>query len=174
MNDQTQFAEQILFQIGELQREIDEHAQKRDASINFYNARIEDAKKIFETDTTAAQQEIDSLTIQLKEIFDAAPPKRSKSIKFAGGTIGYRKQETRFALNGEEVNGKNKDLLRFVKLGEHGDFLKIEESVDWKNLKANIQFDGDDCYLAGTGEIIDGMKAFPQPDAFYVKTKVTT
>lgn len=164
-----QSVEQILFQIGELQREINEHAKKRDTSIEFYNSRIEDAKKIFDTDTAAARDEISSLTVQLQRFFNEHPPARKKSYNFAGGTFGYRQQATRFVYDAEVVSTKTTKLLDV--LGD--DFAKVERSLDWQKLKSDLRFDDNgDCYLQSTGELVNGLKARPQPDAFFVKPRV--
>lgn len=171
-DNQTQAIEQILFQLGELQQEIDVAAKKRDESINFYQQRITDAQKIFETDTTAARQGMDSLSVELKNFYDAHPPVRKKSYNFAGGTFGYRHQDTQFVCNAEIASSKNKALAD--KLCEHAEYLKVETSVDWKKLKADLKIDEDGyCYLP-TGELLDGLIAHPQPDTFYVKPKALT
>ena len=166
----NQFIEQTLARLGELQNEITSHENKRDDSIDFFKQRIADAQNIFEKDTSAARQEMDSLSVRLKNFYDEHPPLRKKSYSFAGGTFGYRHQDPLFAFNAELASSKNKALAD--KLCDHAEYLKVETSLDWKKLKADLKFDDDGyCYLP-TGELIDGLTAHPQPDTFYVKPKV--
>lgn len=160
--------EAALLQIRELENQIQAAADKRDQSIAFYRNRIDEAQKIFETDTAQIKFEIDNITVALKRFCDENPPVNRKSHKFAGGSFGYRKPDMRYVIGGSEANSDNAALLKFVKTG-HQEFLRVKESVDWKTLKTKLTDDGEQVFLQDTGEVINGMRPVPQPEKFFVK-----
>ena len=158
--------EAILLQIHDREQVISAAAQKRDASIDFYRQRIDDAKHIFETETAQVREEIAGLQIPLANYFRDNPPKgKRKSLKFAGGSFGFNKAATRYFLDGEELNADNKNLLAFVK-NNRQEFVKVKENVDWAGLKAALDFDGETVFFRDTGEVFDGVRAQKN---FYVK-----
>lgn len=162
--------EAALLELHKLQNQIRDAEEKRDQSIAFYKQRIDEAKKVFDTDAAQLQFDIGNISIDLKKFYDANPPARGKSLKFAGGSFGYHKQETRYKIGDSEASADNLALLDFVKNG-HEDFLRVKESVDWKKLKSELTSDGQTVYLNTTGEIIPDMQACPQPDRFSIKTQ---
>lgn len=161
--------EEIFQQMHDLQAEINEAAQKRDASIRFFQNRILAAEKNFEDETKQLQQEITELTCLLEGYYDENPPKRKKSIPFSGGQMGKVKQSPIFSFDdGEQLSSGNKKLLEYVK-GNAPDYLKIKESVDWDKFRKELVIDGDNVIFEGTGEIIDGLNYQLRPDKFIVK-----
>lgn len=161
--------EAALLHVRELEDQIKAAADKRDASIDFYKSRIDEAQRVFETDTAQIQFEIDNITIALKRFCDANPPDKRKSHKFAGGSFGYRKQDPRYIIGDSEATADNAALLEFVKTG-HQEFLRVKESVDWKKLKSELLSEDGQVCLRDTGEVIADMRAVPQPDRFFVRT----
>lgn len=160
--------EAALLEIRKLEQQIQDAADKRDQSIAFYRDRIDEAQKIFETDTAQIQFEIDNITVALKRFCDENPPVGRKSHKFAGGSFGYSKPSARYVIGDSEANSDNAALLKFVKAG-HQEFLRVKESVDWKTLKTKIVNEDGVICLRTTGDVIDGMREIPQPDKFFVK-----
>lgn len=158
--------EDILLKIHRHEQKISAAAQKRDASIDFYRQRIDDAKKIFDDETEWARNDIAELSATLEQYFREHPPTgKRKSLKFAGGSFGFSKAATKYFLDGEELNSDNKNLLAFVK-NNRQEFVKVKENVDWAGLKAALDFDGDTVFFKDTGEVFDGVRAQKN---FYVK-----
>ena len=165
--------EEALLVYRQLEDEIRQAELKRDQSIDFYRERIEDAKKIFDAETAPTRCDMKNIANALQRFYDENPPRRGKTLKFAGGAFGWHKPSARYKCGDSEAGSDNPTLLDFVKNG-HEDFLHIVESVDWKKLKAALVADGENVYLADSGEVIPDMRAIPQPDNFTVKTKKET
>lgn len=161
--------EQTLLEIRDLETQIRDAEIKRDNSIAFYQNRIAEAKKVFNSDTYDARINLENLLIQLKKFYDENPPAKGKSHKFAGGKFGYSKHTPKFFYDGKPAASDNAALLKFVK-NNHAQFVRTKEFVDWDNLKKNLDFDGDNVILADTGEVIPKMKVQTLPDKFSVKT----
>lgn len=156
--------ENILLQIHNHEQTIAAEKIKCDQSVAFFKSRIDEAKNIFEQETTDARQEIEFLKAKLERYFNDNPPAKTKSLKFAGGSFGYNKAQTKFFLNGNELNADNKDLLALV----GGDFIKTKAYVDWAKFKAQLAFDNpDEVFRSDTGELVDGLRA---QKIFSVKT----
>ena len=160
--------EQTLLQIRELENQFHDAEIKRDNSIEFYQRRIAEAKKVFGTDTYDIRIKLENLLIQLKTFYDENPPTKGKSLKFAGGKFGYSKHTPKFFYNGTPAASDNAALLEFVK-NNHAQFVRTKDFVDWDKLKKNLDFDGDNVILADTGEVIPEMKVQTLPDKFSVK-----
>lgn len=163
----TPEVEEILQQINDLQLDIAASETKRDESIAFHQNKIEHAKRIFELDTYEPRQEIFRLQLALEEHFKANPPKKGKSLKYSGGSFGYRKQNARFFFNGEEVAADNPAVVAFVKTF-YTDFIKVKEFVDWANFKNALTADDSGVYFKDTGELLDGFSAKIPQDKFVV------
>lgn len=158
--------EGILLDIHNRQQIINAAEKKRDASIDFYRQRIDEAKDICEDETAQARDDIALLSLKLERYFDANPPKKRKSLKFAGGSFGYNKASAKFFLDGEELNADSKTLLDFVK-NERPDFVRVKESVDWLKLKANLDYDNENVFFSDTGEVFGGVHVQKK---FFVRT----
>ena len=159
--------EDILQQIHDLDADIAVETQKRDQSIAFHREKIDRAKEICDTDTADARLKRAELAFSLERYFNAHPPKKSKTLKFSGGSFGYLKSSTKFFFDGEEVDANNKHLLAFAKQINRPEFVKSKESLDWAKLKAALDFDDSNVFFADTGEVIDGLRA---QKSFTVKT----
>ena len=160
--------EAALLTLNDFQKQIVAAETKRDKSIEFYRSLIENAREVCRKEVERIQFESVDVRHALKKFYDANPPKKGKTHKFAGGSFGYRHQDTCYSIGDNVADADNPALLEFVKNG-HEDFLRVKESVNWAKLKTALTFVGDDVYLKSTGEVVPGMKAYPQPDKFDVK-----
>ena len=157
MNEMTAVeVDDLLEQIADREAIIATAESERDALIARYRGKIEAAQAICEETCKPLRTEIALLT-------------EVRSAKFPSGTIAFRKQAPRYYFDNEEANAQSKSLLDFVK-ANGGKYLKIEESVDWANLKPRLQCIDNQVVYADTGEVITGMKAEILPDKFTVKT----
>lgn len=161
--------EGVLQQIRELQDEIDEAAQKRDASIRFFQSRIATAEKNFDNETKSAKLEIANLSILLEAYYDENPPKKKKSIPFVGGTIAKVKQHPKFYLGGKEIQNNDERLIAIVKqIAPEYVKVKSEEYTDWAKLKGKLLIVDDGVVFEETGEFIPDMRGRIEPDKFTV------
>lgn len=156
--------EGILLKIHVLEQDIAVEKNKCDQSVAFFKARIDEAKNIFEQDTKDLQDSVAILKAKLERYFNDNPPTKTKSLKFAGGSFGYNKAQTKYFLNGAELNADNKDLLAIV----DKDYVKTKTYVDWAKFKTKLTFDKpDEVFIADTGELVAGLRA---QRVFAVKT----
>ena len=159
----------LLEQIADLESIITTAQVERDALTARYRGKIEAAQFICEQKCKPLRTEIALLTEQLRRYAEANITGKVRSAKFPSGTIAFRKQAPRYYFEDGEANAQSKSLLDFVK-ANGGKYLKIDESVDWANLKPRLKCIGDQVVYEETGEVISGMKAEILPDKFTVKT----
>ena len=153
--------ERILIDIHANEKIIDEAKNRRDQSVDYFKSLIANAEKNFDSETSDARTTIEILKNQLQQYFDANPPKGRKTLKFAAGSFGYLKAQTKFYYNGEPVDANNADFLAACKNTFDGkNFIRQKEFLDWAALKKELNFDDPrEVYLADTGEIIAGLQA---------------
>lgn len=161
--------EQILIDIHTNEKIIDEAKNRRDQSVDYFKSLIANADKNFDLETADARATIEILKNQLQRYFDDNPPTGRKTLKFAAGSFGYLKSQTKFYFNGELVDANNADFLAACKNTFDGEnFIRQKEYLDWAALKKELEFDDPrEVYLADTGEIIAGLQA---RKVFNVKT----
>lgn len=171
MNEQMTAVEvdEILEAVADLESIIAAAQAERDAIINHCKGKIEAAQFICEQKCEPARAQIALLTEQLRHYAEANITGKVRSAKFPSGTIAFRKQAPRYYFDNEEAGAQSKSLLAFVK-ANGGKYLKIDESVDWANLKPRLKCIDDQVVYEDTGEVITGMKAEILPDKFTVKT----
>lgn len=171
MNEQMTAVEvdEILEAVADLESVIAAAESERDALVARYRGKIETAQDICEEKCKPLRTEIALLTEQLRRYAEANITGKVRSAKFPSGTIAFRKQAPRYYFDNEEAGAQSKSLLDFVK-ANGGKYLKIDESVDWANLKPRLKCIDDQVVYEDTGEVITGMKAEILPDKFTVKT----
>lgn len=158
----------ILLKIGEHEQHINAEKDKLNNAVAYFKKFIDNAKDIFESETRDDNLHIEALKLKLQRYYDANPPKGRKSHKFAGGSFGYNKAQTKYFFNGGEVNADNDALVKFCYSNGLPEFVKTKEYLDWASLKKNLDFDNPDVVvLSATGEVIDGLRA---QKIFSVKT----
>ena len=158
----------ILVKIGVHQHHIDAEKDKLNQAVAYFKKFIDNAKEIFDSETKDDTFAIEELKLKLQRYYDANPPKGRKSHKFAAGSFGYNKAQTKYFYNDGEVNSDNPDLVKFCYSNGLPEYVKTKEYLDWAGLKKNLDFDNPDrVILADTGEVIDGLRA---QKVFSVKT----
>lgn len=93
---------------------------------------------------------------------------RRKTINAPSGSVSLRKQ-------GPEFKKDDDALIRWLKETGKRDLVKVQESVDWANLKAQlVDVMEDGTCVTQDGELIptEAIKAIPRPDKLYVKPVV--
>ena len=150
----------ILLKINEHEQHINAEKDKLNQAVSYFKKFIDNAKDNFDVETREDTAAIESLKLRLQRYYDANPPKGRKSLKFAAGSFGYNKAQTKYFFNGGEVNSDNPDLVKFCYSNGLPEFVKTKEYLDWASLKKNLDFDDPDTVvLADTGEVIDGLRA---------------
>lgn len=161
--------DEILETVADLESIIAAAQAERDNLIARYNEKITAAQIICEEKCKPARAEIALLTEKLRRYAEENTTGKHRSIQLPSGTIGFRRQAPRFYFDDGEAGAQNKSLLAFVK-ANGGKYLKVEESVDWANLKPRLKLIGDQVVYEDTGEVIGGLHAEIPPDKFTVKT----
>lgn len=162
--------DEILEAVGDYEKLIAIAESERDNLIARYNEKITAAQIICEEKCKPLRTEIALLTEKLRRYAEANITGKVRSAKFPSGTIAFRKQTPRFFFDDlKEAGAQSQQLLAFVK-ANGGKYLKVDESVDWANLKPRLKCIGDQVVFEETGEVISGMKAEILPDKFTVKT----
>lgn len=162
--------DEILETVADLESIIAAAESERDNLIARYNGKITAARDICEQKCQPARAEIALLTEKLRRYAEENTTGKNHSIKLPSGTLSFRKQAPRFYFDDlKEAGAQSKQLLAFVK-ANGGKYLKVEESVDWANLKPRLKLIGDQVVYEDTGEVIGGLHAEILPDKFTVKT----
>lgn len=150
--------EETLLKIRDLRQILANAEDRRDQSIAYLRERIDEAKRICDEETLHTREEISALEYPLEKYFRKNPPTgKRKSLKFSCGSFGYNKAQTKFFLDGQELNADNPDLLALAK-NEHPEFVKVKESVDWAKFKNALDFNDDTVFFKDTGEIFGGVQ----------------
>lgn len=158
----------ILLKISEREQHINAEKEKLNKAVTYFKKFIDNAKEIFDSETKEDNAIIEELKLKLQRYYDANPPKGRKSHKFAGGSFGYNKAQTKYFFNGGEVNADNDELVKFCYSNGLPEFVKTKKYLDWAGLKKNLDFDDPDVVVfSATGEVIDGLRA---QKVFSVKT----
>lgn len=157
-----------LLKIREHEQNIANAKAKRDEEIAYFQQFIDNAKQNYDIDIAEDVYHIGELKKVLQAYFDANPPVGRKNHKFAAGSFGYNKAQTKFFFNGNEVNSGNDELVKFCFSNGLPEFVKTREFLDWANLKKNLDADDNgNVYLNSTGELIHELRA---QKVFSVKT----
>jgi len=148
---------------------INEKRAKIDEVNTAVNEMIDKYEAWGEEQTHDLQEEIDSLQMLLKPwARKELGSGKKKSIKLAGGVVGFRKGAEKWMMGGEVAAAGNEKLLTWVKRNAN-EYIKTIEAVRWADFKKklNVMKDGRVCTL--DGEIVDGLTVEQEPDTFYVK-----
>ena len=148
-----------LKKIHREQREYLRLKELGEAEIEDIKERLRKVEKKFENSTKY-------LKSLLQEYFMKIPDKKNTTT-----------QETYNLLNGKLVMKKastnydhdDKVVLDFLKENGLNQFIKLEETVKWGQLKKHIEDDGNDVVLKDTGERVDGVSIKETPAKFNVK-----
>lgn len=146
--------------------------QKRDSFIAHYQAKIDKARDICESECKAAKIEMALIEEQLKRYAQTQVTDKRRSVKLPSGTLSFHKKSPRFFFDDlKEANGTDERLIHFVKHNAH-EYLKVKvaEAVDWQKFKGKLQVnDGGEVFYSETGEFIEGLHAQFLPDSFKVE-----
>ena len=158
----------ILLKIGVHQHHIDAEKDKLNQAVAYFKKFIDNAKEIFDTETKDDTFAIEELKLKLQRYYDANPPKGRKSHKFAAGSFGYNKAQTKFFFKDKEANADNADLLQFCYKNGYPEYVKTKEYLDWAALKKSLDFyDAEQVFFADTNEVVPELRA---QKIFSVKT----
>ena len=159
----------ILLKIHQHELNIANAKAKRDEEIAYFQKFIDNAKQNYDIDIAEDVYHIGELKKVLQAYFDANPPVGRKNHKFAAGSFGYNKAQTKFFFNGNEANANNPEFVNYCCcVNGLPQFIKVKEYLDWANLKKSLDADDNgNVYLASTGELIHELRA---QKVFSVKT----
>lgn len=94
----------------------------------------------------------------------AADP-RLKTVKLPAGKVQVRAQQPEFERD-------EAALLAWLKVTGRTALVEVKETPRWASLKTLIDVTADGtCFIASTGEVVEGVKAIPRPPAFRVVTE---
>lgn len=125
----------------------------------FYSERMKAVNEA--ADATIAQMEA-----MLMRYFGTVPHKKTptqESYPLPSGKLVSKKQEPQFVRQDAET-------IDWLKKNGGQAFVKVEESLDWQNLKKSVTVVGEGVATA-EGEMIPGIKVVPREDIFKVEVK---
>jgi len=103
---------------------------------------------------------------KLREYFETVESKETKTqkkYKLLSGSLIMQKPKAKPVYDKAE-------LLEYVKSAKMDDFIKVEESVKWADLKKTLDFSSGAAVIAETGEVIDCIKVEDTLESFGVET----
>lgn len=158
-------AEWAITKIKTARTEIQKAKQKRDELIAH-------AEEIFKQDTAQLDDDIKFFTQKLKPYAENHLIGKSRTIKLPAGKLKFTKQPDKFIFDGgEEASSKSEKLLEWCQKNCPTYIKqKVTYSVDWAALKKNLVAENSEV-CTKDGEIIDGLKIYPQTDNFFVVTE---
>jgi len=119
-------------------------------------------------ETEANDGSINYLTSLLEPYAKSQLDGKKKTVKMPSGNVSFRSVAPGYFIAGEKVDGKNETLLNHVRQSAP-EFLKIEETVNWSELKKELTVTSTGQIVAPDGEILDFISAVEYPDAVTVK-----
>lgn len=161
------FADDTIEEIISDQREIETMTKlakiKKEAAIQKIDSWLAEGVEVL-------QKRIDEKKAMIQPIIERQlEGKKKKSIKLPSGTVGFKKSDAKFTIDGEKVDGKSEQLLELVKEHSLNEYIVVKESVDWKGLKKTLKVVSDGLVVTEDGEIMRNLEAEPEVDVFYVK-----
>lgn len=150
-------ADWAVRKIAEEKAEYSRLKDLADQQIAAINEKVEAAKRRYENGTNF-------LTSCLADYFRTVPHKTTKT------TEKYRLLSGTLTLKKGGVKAKTDDakLVPWLRANGYDQFVKVEESAKWGELKKLLTFTGEIATVAETGEIVEGVTAYEAPDTFTV------
>ena len=125
--------------IRQLQEWLEKEREKRDRTVNFFTAK-------------------------LQEYFETAPKRKTKTqevLELPTGTLRRKYPAPEFVRDDEK-------LLNWLKERGMSEYVKIKETPDWANFKKTIRVTGEQV-VDENGEIVDGVRVVERPPVFEVE-----
>lgn len=120
--------------------------------------KIEAAKRRYENGTGF-------LTSCLADFFQTVPHKKTKTTekyRLLSGTLTLKK-------GAPKATTDDAKLVPWLRANGFADFVKVEESAKWGDLKKKLAFVGSVATIEETGEIVEGVTITETPDTFKVE-----
>lgn len=130
-----------------------------DEQIAAITEKAEAAKRRFENGTAF-------LTGCLADYFNTVPHKTTKTTekyRLLSGTLVLKKGQPKAVTDDEK-------LVPWLKANGYTDFVKVEESAKWGELKKRLIYTGTVATIEETGEIVEGITVMEAPDTFKVES----
>lgn len=150
-------ADWAVRKIAEERAEYERLKELADEQIAAIQDKVDAAKRRFENGTAF-------LTSCLSDYFRLVPHKSTKTTekyRLLSGTLVLKKGGTKATTDDEK-------LVTWLKANGYADLVKVEESAKWGELKKKLTFAGTIATITETGEIVEGVTAYEDPDTFSV------
>ena len=150
-------ADWAVRKIADERAEYDRLKALADEQIAAITEKLDAAKRRLENGTAF-------LTSCLSSYFQTVPHKTTKTTekyRLLSGTLTLKK-------GGIKTKQDDTKLVPWLKANGYGDYVKVEESAKWGELKKKLIFTGTVATVAETGEIVEGVTAYEAPDTFTV------
>lgn len=126
-------------------------------------AKIEQIQTMLRKQEEKMSSETSFFEAKLREYFGGVKTKDTKtqrSYQLPSGKLVEKRQNPEFVRNEDE-------LLKWTK-NNAKDFIKIKESVDWAELKKNVEIAGNMVVDKNTGEIVEGVAVVERDPKFEI------
>lgn len=141
---------------------------KRDRLIDACDRQIAEYEAFKERENTRYTSKTSYLKALLASYFETVPhdaTKTAEKYRLPSGEL-IRKHQNPEIIKEESVAVSS---LRAMGMTQ---YIKTKETVDWAELKPNVDFIDGQCVNKETGEVISGFAAIEMPDVFEVKINV--
>lgn len=166
--DDLSKAEWCIRKINDKQSQLTSLKHAADNMKILYSQQVDDW---LSKESSDLQQDIDSLSNILRPFVELQlQTSKNRSLKLPSGTVGFRKGNFSFSIDGEKCDSKSENLLKLFKSHNLFKFIVINESVDWTNFKKSVLVDDNCRVVTADGEFLDKLIAVREPDSFYVKS----
>lgn len=153
-------ADWAVRKIAEERAEFERLKALADEQINEILAKVEDAKKRLENNTSF-------LKGKLAEYFGSVPHKETKTTekyRLLSGTLVLKK-------GGAKPKPDSEKLLEWLAANGYTDYIKTEQSPRWGDFKKLLDYSGEVVTIAETGEIVVGIEIENTPSEFDIEIK---
>lgn len=167
-------ADWAVGKIGECNSKIKKAQAKFEEVKKFYEEKISQAESILADEIAPFEKSINRLTDKLATFAEKKLTDGQKNYKLPSGTLKLTKQRDKFIFDdGTPANRENEQLIDW--LSEHAPefvLIRVKRTADWEGLKKELFTDtSDGSVCTKDGEIIPGLKVYPQPQKFSVVLK---
>lgn len=129
--------------------------------ISHYSAKLKEAEDKFEKETAFFKGQLENYFRKLQADGQVKSTKTTESYILPSGTLKLKKQQPEYERDEEK-------LVAWCKKNGSGNFVKVEESVNWADLKKTLNFKNGQA-ISDTGEIIQAIKVIAREPKFEIE-----
>ncbi|MCX7709256.1 MAG: host-nuclease inhibitor Gam family protein [Clostridia bacterium] len=151
-------AEWALKKICEERAEAQRYIQVCETMISEYQEKIRKAEEKLKSKTSY----LETLLLKYFETVSRKVTKTQESYKLPSGTLKLKRPSPEYIRDDAE-------LLKWLKENSLDEYIRVEEKLNWSELKKKLSFSGEKV-IDENGQIIEGIKVVEKPPVFEIET----